>query len=183
MYRPIFKLLLFLFLLTGCAVKSTLSNGGEIGRLSAMLQQMDSAIEKRTADRLSKDLFLQTAELTREFELTSPPWLHNTLVNTGLRKKGLCYDWSDALYVQLSQQAYPGFDFHLGGANIGRYWSEHNVLVITAKGKPFDSGIVVDPWRDSGRLYFATVKEDRRYIWRERKDRCIPMQKRRKDDR
>jgi len=180
MYRSTLELLLFLFLLTGCTVKPTLPNEAEVDRLSMMLQQMDGTIEKRTADRLSKDLFLQTAELTREFELTSPPWLHNTLVNTGLRKKGLCYDWSDALYVQLIRRSYPGFDFHLGGANIGRYWSEHNVLVITAKGKPFDSGIVVDPWRDSGRLYFAKVKEDRRYHWRERKDRCIPMQKKEK---
>ena len=181
MYRHLLKFFFFLFLLTGCAVKPVPLKDAEVKRLSMMLQQMDERIRAKEADRLSKDIFLQTARLTREFDLTSPPWLHNTLVNTGVRKKGLCYDWSDALYVYMIKQAYPDFSFHLGGANIGRYWSEHNVLVITAKGKPFNSGIVIDPWRNSGKLYFSKVKDDVQYKWKERKDRCIS--KRREDDR
>jgi len=186
MYRRILEFFLFLFLLSGCAVKPLPFKDTEVKKLSLMLQRMDKRIEPTEADRLSKDLFVQTARLTKEFELTSPPWLHNTLVNTGFRKKGLCYDWSDELYVHMvKQEAYPDFDFYLGGANIGRYWSEHNVLVITAKGKPFDTGIVIDPWRHSGKLYFAKVKEDVQYNWKERKDRCLTVfqNERRKDDR
>jgi len=36
---------------------------------------------------------------------------------------------------------------------------------VTAKGRPFDSGILLDGWRDSGRLYYAKVHDDTRYAW------------------
>jgi len=172
-----FKLLLSLFLLTGCSVKLEPIPDREVERLSVMLQGLDVNITQEEASALSRDLFMETARLTKEFELVSPPWVHNTLVNTGIRKKGLCYHWSDALYLAMKEKQYDDFAFYPAGANIGEFWSEHNVLVITAKDKPFDTGIVVDPWRDSGRLYFAGVKEDRKYEWRERTERCLPERK------
>jgi len=175
MCRDIFKFLLLLLLLTGCSVKPVPMPEGEVGRLAFMLQGLDENITQQEAVALSRDLFLQTARLTKEFELVSPPWLHNTLVNTGVRKKGLCYHWSDALYLAMQEKGYDDFAFHPAGANIGEYWREHNVLVITAKGKPFGSGIVIDAWRHSGRLYFARVKDDTKYEWQERKERCLPV--------
>ena len=183
MFRDIFRLLLFLFLITGCSVKPEPIHKSDVERLAVMFQGLDGNITYREAEVLSRDLFLQTARLTKEFDLVSPPWLHNTLVNIGLRKKGLCYHWSDALYLAMKEKQYDDFAFHPAGANIGEFWREHNVLVITAKEKPFDSGIVIDPWRDSGRLYFAKVTEDRKYEWQERKERCLDDQIRRDDDR
>ena len=180
MFRDFFKLLLLSFLLTSCSVKPIPVKDSEVERLAVLLEGLDESIDLQTAKQLSQDLFLQTARLTKEFELVSPPWLHNTLVNAGVRDKGLCYHWSDALYLAMKEKAYDGFAFHPAGAHIGEFWREHNVLVITAKGKPFDSGIVVDPWRDSGRLYFARVKEDREYSWVERKDRCVADEKKEK---
>jgi hypothetical protein len=41
--------------------------------------------------------------------------------------------------------------------------------VVTAKGKDFFEGIVLDPWRDSGRLYWISVKEDK-YHWEKREN-------------
>ena len=174
MYRHILEFFFCLFFLTGCTVKPLPVDNTEVKKLSMMLRQMDGKIGKAAADRLSEALFFETASLVKKFDLVSPPWFHNTLVNTGFRKKGLCYDWSDALYVHVVKQGYSEFDFHLGGAYIGEYWREHNVLVVTAKGKPFDSGEVIDPWRDSGKLYFEKVKQDWQYSWKERKDRCVP---------
>ena len=173
MFKDIFKLLLLLFVVTGCSVKPVKVPESQVKALAFMLQGLDGNIKQEDALLLSRDLFRETAHLVKAFNLTSPPWFHNTLVNTGFRKKGLCYDWSDALYVHVVKQGYSEFDFHLGGANIGEYWREHNVLVVTAKGKPFDSGVVIDPWRDSGKLYFEKVKKDRQYSWKERKDRCV----------
>ena len=140
-----------------------------------MLEGLDEKIPPDAAMRLSRDLFLETAHLRKAFDPVWEPHLNNFLINTGIKKKGLCYQWSDALYLAMTQKHYNGFDFHAAGANIGRYWSEHNVLVITAKGHPFGSGIVIDAWRDPGRLYFAKVTEDRQYAWKERKDR-LPIE-------
>ena len=103
--------------------------------------------------------------------MTSPPQYHNFLVNIGLKEKGLCYHWADALYLHFMKSDYPSFEFHLVGANIGEYWTEHNSLVIVGKGKPITSGIIIDPWRNAGKLYFSKVKDDSSYSWMHRPSR------------
>ena len=120
---------------------------------------------------LSQDIFSKTALLTKAFQVTSPPQYHNFLVNVGVKEKGLCHHWSDALYVYLNSKQYTQYEFHLLGANIGEYWKEHNVLVVVAKGQSWQDGVILDPWRDSGRLYFSTVKEDSKYVWKHRPQR------------
>ena len=132
---------------------------------------MDENISQVEAIHLSGDIFLHTEKLMKEFNMTSPPLYHNFLVNVGLREKGLCYHWSDALYMYLLQKNYPSFEFHLLGANIGEYWYEHNVLVVIAKGRKVEEGIIIDPWRDSGKVYFSKVSDDTKYLWQHRKNR------------
>ena len=123
---------------------------------------------------LSQDIFHETQKLTKEFELTSPPLFHNSLVNLGIREKGLCYHWSDALYAHFLQKKYPHFEFHLVGADIGEYFSEHNALVVVGKGGSIQNGILIDPWRNSGKLYFTKVVEDKKYQWEHREERgCL----------
>jgi len=144
-----------------------------IDQLAIKLQTLDSNIPPKEAMSLSRDIFDQTAKLTKKFKLVSPPWFHNLLVNVGVREKGLCYHWSDALYRYFFKKNYNAFAFHLAGANMGEYWFEHNVLVVTAKNGKFGEGIVIDPWRDSGKLYFSTLKEDTKYQWKQRYSREV----------
>ena len=171
MSHHLFKLLLIGFLLAGCAVTAPTVPEAKMTRLSDLLQGLDMHIPQEEARRLSKDIFHKTQQLTKDFELTSPPQYHNFLVNVGLRDKGLCYHWSDALYLYLSQKKYASFEFHLMGANIGEYLFEHNVLVVVAKGGNVEEGIIIDPWRDSGDLYFSKVSEDTKYTWKHRANR------------
>ncbi len=137
----------------------------KIKELSQLFQSMDNTITQSEAMRLSKDIFHKTEQLTEEFEMTYPPQFHNFLVTVGVREKGLCYHWSDALYLYFSKKHYPSFEFHLIGANVGEYFFEHNALVVVAKGGKIEEGIVIDPWRDSGELYFSKVKNDPDYTW------------------
>lgn len=141
-----------------------------------LLQSLDEGISQDEAIALSKDIFHQTQKLTKEFELTSPPLWHNFLVNVGMREKGLCYHWSDALYVYLSQKNHASFEFHLMGADIGKYFLEHNVLVVVAKDGKVEDGVIIDPWRDSGNLYFSKVNEDTKYLWKHRENRGCQRQ-------
>jgi len=155
----------------GCAVTPTPAPQSEIDRLTVLLSSLDSNIPKEESKQLSKDIFKKTRQLTEDFELTSPPLWHNTLVNIGLRKKGLCFHWSDALYEYLQQKEYVHFSFHLVGANIGEYFFEHNALVIVPQDGDIEEGVIIDPWRNSGKLYFSKVKDDRGYKWVHRVDR------------
>jgi hypothetical protein len=173
MYRHFFKFFFISFFLVGCSVIFPSVPQSKIMQLSKLLQSLDRSIPSKEVEYLSRDIFDETSKLIKEFKLTSPPWFHNILVNVGVRDQGLCYHWSDSLYVHLLEKKYPHFDFHLVGANIGEYLFEHNVLVVTAKGSGVLNGVLIDPWRDSGELYFSRVFEDKKYTWKHRIDRCL----------
>ncbi len=175
MHKHFFNLVLFSILFAGCAVEPVQTPQSNITRLTTLLYALDRQTSRQESKQLSQSIFRKTAELTDEFELTSPPLWHNFLVNVGLRKKGLCFHWSDTLYLYLKRQGYRDFSFHLVGANIGEYFLEHNALVIASKDGKVEEGIIIDPWRNSGKLYFSKVKEDKAYKWTHRLDRgCTP---------
>ncbi len=174
MYKHSFKYLFIAFFLVGCVVTSPSPSESKTRELSKLLQTLDRSIPVEASLQLSHDIFNETAKLTKEFELTSPPWFHNFLVNVGVRKKGLCYHWSDALYVHFLEKNDPYFEFHLVGAHIGEYFFEHNALVAVAKNGKVLEGVLVDPWRDSGTLYFSKVNKDKKYKWVHRSSRgCL----------
>lgn len=162
--------------LSGCSVKSPPPPSSDIDKLTTLLLSLNRDIPKQEAQKLAIDIYQRTNNLIEEFELVSPPLLHNFLVNIGIRKKGLCYHWSDALFVYLKNQNYPSFEFHLVGANIGKYWSEHNSIVIISKENKRENsitedGIIIDPWRNSGKLYYSQILKDREYKWSSRVNR------------
>jgi len=165
-----FKLLLISFFLLGCTAH--LSSTPQIQHLSTLLRTIDKSIPKEASGSLSQEIYKHTQVLGKAFKLTSPPTYHNFLVSIGAREKGLCYDWSDALYIHLKSQKHPYFTFHLMGSNIGEYWSEHNALVISSKNHSLDEAILIDPWRNSGELFFSKVKDDKKYQWTHRPKRC-----------
>ena len=174
MFKHFSKFFILAFFLVGCAVTPPSVSQTKITQLSLLLQSLDSSIPQSEAMQLSQDIFYKTQTLTKEYELTSPPVFHNFLVTVGLREKGLCYHWSDALYEYLSEKHYTSFEFHLAGANIGEYFYEHNALVVVAKGGNVEEGIIIDPWRDSGKLYFSKVEDDSKYKWKHRPKRgCL----------
>lgn len=176
MYRFYFKYLFLVFFLFGCAIKPMQVHETQLDQLTVLLQGLDSTMPKSESVQLSKDIFDKTKQLTEEFELTKPALWHNFLVNVGVKEKGLCYHWSDALYLHLNEKKYAHFSFHLVGADVGEYFFEHNALVVVTKNaKIIDDSIIIDPWRDSGKLYFSKLKDDTLYKWKHRKEReCFP---------
>jgi len=155
----------------GCTVTPTKAPQSQIETLSLYIQGLDRSVPYKANMEVSLDIFQKVRNLTKEFALTSPPLWHNFLVNVGLRNKGLCFHWSDALYLYLKKRHGKYFEFHLVGANIGEYFLEHNALVIVAKGAKVKEGLIIDPWRNSGKLYFSLMKDDSKYRWTHRRDR------------
>ena len=174
MHRNFFKLFAVTFLLLGCTHRAPSVQESKVVKLSHLLHTLHEDSTEQETMQLSRNIFIKTAQLSNEFEMTDSPYYHNFLVNVGMKDKGLCYQWADALYAYFSKQDYPSFEFHLVGANIGSYWTEHNSLVVVAKGMSVSEGIILDPWRNGGELYFEKVKADKAYIWKHRPKRgCL----------
>jgi hypothetical protein len=145
-----------------------------VKELSKYLYSLDKSIPFKDATLLSHEIFDETNKLRKEFNPTSQPLFNNFLVNTGVKDKGLCYQWSDALYLHFSKKQYAHFEFHLLVADQGAYFSEHNVMVVVAKSGKVLDGIIIDPWRHSGKLYFVKVRNDKKYVWKHREKRgCL----------
>jgi hypothetical protein len=138
-----------------------------------MLRALPGA-DPREARLLADRALRESLELRRRYRAVSPPLWHNVLVNTGIRKRGLCWHWADDLWLRLRKLRLRTLRILPVGANVGSYWREHNALAVlpaSQPGYPLKRGILLDPWRKSGELWFAPVGKDPRYRWRLRSDR------------
>ena len=140
-----------------------------IKKISAL--QNDLADLNRQADMLEAWQVAETAvthsgNLAKEYELVRPAILHNVLVRMGLKDRGLCYHWTEDLIKRLQSLDLNTYQLHWGVAYRGSELREHNSVVITAAGEAFEKGMVLDPWRNSGDLYWALITTDT-YPWKE----------------
>jgi hypothetical protein len=94
------------------------------------------------------------------------PGVQNFLVNIGARKGGLCFQWASELLIRLNALRLQTLDLHWAEAYLGTA-AEHNVIVVTAKGQPFEKGIFLDNWRYGGHLIYGRVTMDPEYRWME----------------
>ncbi|UCE53067.1 MAG: hypothetical protein JSV31_28060 [Desulfobacterales bacterium] len=118
------------------------------------------------ARRVAETALQVSAILAKEYRLVRPPILHNLFIQMGLRDRGLCYQWTEDLMSRLKTLQLKSYQLRWGVAYRGSDLREHNTVVITANGQPFEDGLILDPWRHSGKLYWVVVKKDR-YPWRE----------------
>ncbi len=139
--------------------------------LGILLLTFETKIDKNEVKTLSNELLLQSKVLKNRYKLVKPPLFHNFLVNIGIKDRGLCWHFAYDMLNHAKKLNLKSFDYYIGGANIDDYWEEHNSLVITCKGCEFYNGIVVDPWRNSGKLYYSKIKYDKEYNWTQRGDK------------
>ncbi len=135
-------------------------------KLYDMLSSLD--VQTQEAKILSKSMILFSSQLKKDYKLVTPPLYHNFLVNIGVKKRGLCWHFAYDMLAHAKKLELKSFDYYIGGANINDYWEEHNSLIATCKRCKFSEGVVLDPWRNSGDLYFSYVKNDKNYSWSQR---------------
>jgi hypothetical protein len=178
--------LVAMFLLTDCAepentsvvepaqtgpAEITLPRGDVVAKaeLRTKLAMLSPNVRVDEAERLAQCAYVTSRRLAREYRVVFPPALNNILVNTGARKRGLCYQWTEDLLLQLDALKLETLELHWGEA-FARTFSENNGVVVTAKGQPFEQGIVLDAWRYQGRLYWGPIRKDpEQYEWKENK--------------
>jgi hypothetical protein len=138
-----------------------------------MVVQMDRSVDPVEAKRLAHESLRFSRELARRYGVVTSAWVHNFLVNVGIKDRGLCYQWADDLTAHLEGFRFKTLTLYPVGAHIGDYWREHNAIVVVPRHRtiPLSRAILLDPWRYGGRLFFALVEQDRRYRWRIRTER------------
>ena len=107
----------------------------------------------------------EAAVLAEEYQLVRPAVSHNLLVVFGVKDRGLCYHWTEDLMERLDALDLKSVQLHWAVAYRGSELREHNCVVVTGSEQPFLQGIVLDPWRNSGNLYWARVTKDS-YPWK-----------------
>jgi len=160
-------------MVSGCAPQLPRITSADEQRLSGMLRQMDRSIDPTEARRLAHEALTYSRTLAERYRVSASPWVHNFLVNVGLRDRGLCYQWADDLYTHLAALHLKTLALYPVGANIGSYLTEHNALAVlpTHHVTPLEYGVLLDPWRHSGDLFFLPVGKDTKYRWRVRQER------------
>jgi hypothetical protein len=135
-----------------------------IHALQSCLSDLGPKVSRNEAERVSETALRTSEALAREYRLVRPAVFHNLLIQVGLRDRGLCYHWTEDLMRALEALALESLRLHWGVAHRGSHLREHNSVVITATGQPFEQGVILDPWRHSGQLYWIKVAEDE-YPW------------------
>ena len=120
------------------------------------LVALATSVRADEAQRVAHCAFMTGRELAHEWRVVWPPGVQNFLVNIGARKGGLCFQWAGDLLLRLDALKLETLELHWAESFIGTE-SEHNVIVVTAKGQPFAKGILLDNWRYGGSLAWGPV--------------------------
>ena len=127
--------------------------------LANQLEALSPRVDRNEAKLLSDSAYATVSQLRRQYRMFGTPIFNNFLIYHGLKKRGYCYQWSEDLLVALDALKLKTLELHWGEANPGN-WRENNCLVVTAKGQPFNRGIVLDCWKHFGHLRWNPVLSD-----------------------
>lgn len=128
-------------------------------KLAGQLASLSPRVDRVEAKLLADFAFITVSKLRREYRMFGTPIFNNFLIYNGLRKRGYCYQWSEDLLLALDQLHLKTLELRWGEHDPNT-WRENNCLVVTAKGQPFNRGVMLECWRHLGHLYFSPVASD-----------------------
>jgi hypothetical protein len=128
-------------------------------KLAGDLASLSPRVNREEANLLADCAFATVSKLRRDYRMFGTPIFNNFLIYHGLRKRGYCYQWSEDLLIALDALRLKSLELHWGEHDPGT-WRENNCIVVTARGQPFNRGIMLECWRHLGHLYFGLVASD-----------------------
>ncbi len=152
--------------------EAVLATSAEDPVLQARIAQLSPGVDPQEARQVASASYTLGRQLAREWRMSSSANWQCFLVNMGARKAGYCYQFANELLLELDALKLRTLELHWAEADPGTD-IEHNVIVVTAKGQPFDQGILLDNWRRSGHLLWSPVKGDTLYLWKENKPELV----------
>lgn len=159
--------LICLLTLTACAAKGPPpGTTRDVAALAASIRSLSPQVDPAEAQRAAHLSYSTTFALARAYQITDPALIHNAKVNAGIKPRGLCYHWAEDIEARLNAEGFQTLEIKRAIANSNtRLLIDHSTAVIVAKGAAMEDGIVIDPWRDGGRLFWSPLRADTRYTW------------------
>lgn len=145
-----------------------LANSAEDPALIARLAALSPSVNPEEAKRVASIAYTTGRELAAKWKMGSSPTVHSFLINIGIKKGGYCYQFATELLLRLDAQNMKTLEFHWAESDAGTD-TEHNVIAVTARGQPFEQGIMLDNWRRSGHLLWGPLTGDPSHTWQENK--------------
>jgi len=161
---------LITLVLGGCATKAPTATTNQVDDLAQAIQALGPNVDPDEAQRAASIAYSYSQQLTRDWNVSDPAIIHNAKVINGFREKGLCNDWAEAMTARLRRENFRTLQMHWVTSPPTPLRIIHHSASISAKGAPYQDGIILDPWRNSGALFWAPVKDDTRYNWQPRQD-------------
>jgi hypothetical protein len=139
-------------------------DASRLAELTRAIAGLDDSVPPAEAEHAAYEALQATAELGYAYAMTTPPQLHNLLVNAGIRERGLCCHWAEDLVARMLSLELESLEVHWVVASRGSLFREHSSVLLLANGQSFERGLVLDGWRNSGELVWANPAADR-YAW------------------
>src|ERR1041385_7705477 len=127
--------------------------------LANQLAGLSRRVDPNEAKLLADCAYATVARLRPEYRMFGTPIFNNFLVYHGWRKRGYCFQWTEDLLLALDTLKLKTLELHWGDAYRDT-WRENNCVVVTAKGQPFDRGMILECWRHFGHLRWNLVPSD-----------------------
>ena len=145
-----------------------LANSADDPALPARLVALSPNINPEEARRVAYIAYTTGRELAQRWKMIASPTVQSFLINIGLKKGGYCYQFAGELLLRLDAQKFKSLELHWAESDAGTD-TEHNVIVVTARGQPFQQGIMLDNWRHAGHLLWGPLTGDPSHKWQENK--------------
>jgi hypothetical protein len=156
--------------LANCAQAPKEVSPSDIDALAAQLKALGADVDPAEADRAARIAFTYSLQLREEYNVTDGPIIHNAKVNNGLRERGICVHWAEDIEARLKAENFRTLQLHRAISEGSAYRIDHSTAIISKRGDGLEQGVVLDPWRYGGLLFWAPTLEDERYTWEPRLD-------------
>ncbi|MCP4969456.1 MAG: hypothetical protein GY932_02535 [Arcobacter sp.] len=133
-------------------------------KLTNKILRLSNHIDKEEAKRFSYETINYSKTLAKNYKVTTPALIHNTLINLNIKQKGYCYHYANDLINYLKDKKFKSFYFKKVVSKRGEYF-EHTALILTRDDISFHNSLVFDAWRNTGDLFWSKIKDDKKYKW------------------
>ena len=127
--------------------------------LANQLAKLSRRVDPEETKLLAECAYATVARLRPEYNMFGTPIFNNFLIYHGWRKRGYCFQWTEDLLLALDTLKLKTLELHWGDAYRDT-WRENNCVVVTAKGQPFERGMILECWRHFGHLRWNLVPSD-----------------------